>query len=97
MTLTQINNIANSQYAKEASNYIKILNELRRVGAHFVVNLPTIVFYGNQSASKSSLLETISGVKKYYYYSPTTVLLIESPESWACPVSLRKEYMMVFH
>ncbi|RIB19660.1 hypothetical protein C2G38_2181273 [Gigaspora rosea] len=40
--MTQINNIANSQYAKEASNYIKILNELRRVGAHFAINLPTM-------------------------------------------------------
>ncbi|CAG8851464.1 22119_t:CDS:1, partial [Gigaspora margarita] len=41
--MTQINNIENSQYA---SNYIKILNELRCVGAHFAVNLPTIIFCG---------------------------------------------------
>ncbi|CAG8629260.1 29185_t:CDS:2 [Gigaspora margarita] len=50
-----INNIADSQYVKETSNYIKLLNELRRVGAHFAVNLPTIVFYGNQFAGKISL------------------------------------------
>ncbi|CAG8834909.1 15266_t:CDS:2 [Gigaspora margarita] len=35
--MTQRNNIANSQYAK-------ILNEFRCVGAYFAVNIPTIVF-----------------------------------------------------
>ncbi|CAG8695880.1 31510_t:CDS:2 [Gigaspora margarita] len=29
--MTQINNIANPQYAKELSNDIKILNELRKI------------------------------------------------------------------
>ncbi|CAG8700870.1 18172_t:CDS:2 [Dentiscutata erythropus] len=95
--MTQLNNIANSQYAKEASNYIKILNELRRVGAHFAVNLPTIVFCGNQSAGKSSLLEAISGVKLPKSDGTCTrcvmeLRLIESPEAWSCQVSLRKEY-----
>ncbi|RIB19650.1 P-loop containing nucleoside triphosphate hydrolase protein [Gigaspora rosea] len=87
--MIQINNIANSQYAKEASNYIKILNELRRAGAHFAVNLPTIVFCGNQSAGKSSLLEAISGVKLPKSDGVCTrcvmeLRLIESPE--ACSI-----------
>ncbi|CAG8463440.1 14419_t:CDS:2 [Racocetra fulgida] len=35
--MTQVYNISSSQYAKEASNYIKILNELRRIGAQFAL------------------------------------------------------------
>ncbi|CAG8650381.1 6903_t:CDS:1, partial [Ambispora gerdemannii] len=36
---------------------------LRRLGAHHAVDLPTVVFCGNQSAGESSLLEAISGVQ----------------------------------
>ncbi|CAG8486125.1 18067_t:CDS:2 [Cetraspora pellucida] len=95
--MTQINYIANSQYAKEASNYIKILNDLRRIGAQLAVNLPTIVFCGNQSAGKSSLLEAISGVKLPRSDGTCTrcvmeLRLSEVPKIWSCQVSLRKEY-----
>ncbi|CAG8728311.1 14460_t:CDS:2 [Dentiscutata erythropus] len=95
--MAQLNNIVNSQYAKEASNYIKISNELRSVGAHFEVDLPTIVFCGNQSAGKSSLLEAISGVKLPKSDGTCTrcvmeLRLNESSEAWSCQVSLRKEY-----
>ncbi|CAG8699061.1 641_t:CDS:2, partial [Acaulospora colombiana] len=89
--------IADSQYAKKASKYIEILNQLRRIGAHFTVNLPTIVFCGNQSAGKSSLLEAISGVALPRSDGTCTrcvmeLQLIESEEPWECQISLRHEY-----
>ncbi|KAF0427645.1 P-loop containing nucleoside triphosphate hydrolase protein [Gigaspora margarita] len=89
--------IANFQYAREASNYVKILNELRSLGAQFAINLPTIVFCGNQSVGKSSLLEAISGVKLPRSDGTCTrcvmeLRLIESVKRWSCQLSLRKEY-----
>ncbi|CAG8461341.1 4208_t:CDS:2 [Dentiscutata heterogama] len=87
----------NFQYAKEASNYVKILNDLRRLGAQFAINLPTIVFCGNQSVGKSSMLEAISGVKLPRSDGTCTrcvmeLRLIESAKNWSCQFSLRKEY-----
>ncbi|CAG8757843.1 4264_t:CDS:1, partial [Acaulospora morrowiae] len=58
--MVQMKTISESHYAKKASKYLEILNQLRGIGAQFAVNLPTIVFCGNQSAGKSSLLEAIS-------------------------------------
>jgi len=55
--------IGETIYARNAKNYIEILNKLRRIGAQSTVDLPTVVFCGNQSAGKSSLLEAISGVQ----------------------------------
>ncbi|CAG8447927.1 4186_t:CDS:2 [Dentiscutata erythropus] len=87
----------NFQYTREASNYVKILNDLRRLGAQFTINLPTIVFCGNQSVGKSSVLEAISGVKLPRSDGTCTrcvmeLRLIESARHWSCQFSLRKEY-----
>jgi len=57
------NLLGESSYAKSAVKYIEILNKLRRMGAQSTVDLPTVVFCGNQSAGKSSLLEAISGIQ----------------------------------
>ncbi|CAG8737563.1 3439_t:CDS:2, partial [Acaulospora morrowiae] len=95
--MVQVSTIAESLYAKKASKYIEILNQLRRIGAHFTVNLPTIVFCGNQSAGKSSLLEAISGVPLPRSDGTCTrcvmeLRLIESKEPWQCQIFLRHEY-----
>ncbi|CAI2165758.1 22_t:CDS:2 [Funneliformis geosporum] len=89
--------IAATDYARNASKYIEILNKLRRMGAQSAVDLPTVVFCGNQSAGKSSLLEAISGVQLPRSEGTCTrcvmeIRLIESSEIWSCQVSLRKEY-----
>ncbi|CAG8657475.1 26390_t:CDS:2 [Dentiscutata erythropus] len=91
--MSQINNISSSQHTKETFNYIRLLNELRRVGAHFIVNIPTIVFCGSPSAGKSSLFELISGIKLEICTRCVVELrLTESVGTWSCQVSLRKEY-----
>ncbi|CAG8614452.1 17032_t:CDS:2, partial [Cetraspora pellucida] len=94
-----LDNIAinNTPYAKKAASYINIVNELRRIGTDFAVNLPTIVFCGNQSAGKSSLIEAISGVKLPRSDGTCTrcvmeIRLSESIDEWKCQVFLRKEY-----
>ncbi|RHZ78949.1 hypothetical protein Glove_153g30 [Diversispora epigaea] len=89
--------IAQTQYAKKASQYINILNDLRRIGAHSAVDLPTVVFCGNQSAGKSSLLEAISNVQLPRSEGTCTrcvmeLRLIELEEEWSCQISLRQEY-----
>ncbi|CAG8492242.1 1611_t:CDS:2 [Diversispora eburnea] len=96
--MTQFSNtIAETQYAKKASHYINILNDLRRIGAHSAVDLPTIVFCGNQSAGKSSLLEAISSVQLPRSDGTCTrcvmeLRLIELETEWSCQISLRQEY-----
>ncbi|CAG8828743.1 18910_t:CDS:2, partial [Dentiscutata erythropus] len=87
------NTIAETQYAKKASHYINILNDLRRIGAHSAVDLPTIVFCGNQSAGKSSLLEAISSVQLPRSDGTCTrcvmeLRLIELETEWSCQISL---------
>ena len=65
--MTQTITIDQSAYAKNATRYIEILNELRSMGAQSAVDLPTVVFCGNQSAGKSSLLEAISGIQVKFH------------------------------
>ncbi|CAG8741669.1 16996_t:CDS:2, partial [Dentiscutata erythropus] len=89
--------IKDTPYAKKASSYVNIINELRRIGADFAVDLPRIVFCGNQSAGKSSLIEAISGVKLPRSDGTCTrcvmeLRLSESVEEWSCQVFLRQEY-----
>ncbi|CAG8503421.1 7610_t:CDS:2 [Diversispora eburnea] len=96
--MTQFSNtIGETSYAKKASQYINILNDLRRIGAHSAVDLPTVVFCGNQSAGKSSLLEAISNVQLPRSEGTCTrcvmeLRLIESDVEWSCQISLRQEY-----
>ncbi|CAG8597440.1 2253_t:CDS:2, partial [Racocetra fulgida] len=95
--MTQLNAINNTPYTKKASSYVNIINELRRIGTDSTVSLPTIVFCGNQSAGKSSLIEAISGVKLPRSDGTCTrcvmeIRLSEYVDEWMCQVFLRKEY-----
>ncbi|RIA95861.1 P-loop containing nucleoside triphosphate hydrolase protein [Glomus cerebriforme] len=89
--------IGESSYAKNAVKYIEILNKLRSIGAQSTIDLPTVVFCGNQSAGKSSLLEAISGIQLPRSEGTCTrcvmeIRLIQFSGDWSCQVSLRKEY-----
>lgn len=46
-------------HSKELLN---LINKVRDLGISFLLDLPTIVFCGKQSAGKSSLIEAMSGV-----------------------------------
>ncbi|KAH8117944.1 P-loop containing nucleoside triphosphate hydrolase protein [Phellopilus nigrolimitatus] len=54
--------IAGFDYAKKVQVLIKLITELRALGAQADIDLPRIAVIGNQSAGKSSLVEAISGV-----------------------------------
>jgi hypothetical protein len=51
-----------SLYQQSAKQLNELVNEMRDAGAHFELDLPTVVVCGNQSAGKSSLLEALSAI-----------------------------------
>ncbi|KAI8804707.1 P-loop containing nucleoside triphosphate hydrolase protein [Cladochytrium replicatum] len=51
-----------SEYNAHARKVLRLVSRLRDAGAHFDLDLPTIVVAGSQSAGKSSLIEAISGI-----------------------------------
>ncbi|RUS19484.1 hypothetical protein BC937DRAFT_87405 [Endogone sp. FLAS-F59071] len=55
--------IINSEYAATDEQILELLNRLDTFGLQSEIDLPAIVFCGNQSAGKSSLLEAISEIQ----------------------------------
>lgn len=51
------------EYEQATSRMLAVVDAMRAVGAQHIVELPTIVVCGNQSAGNSSLLEAICGIK----------------------------------
>ncbi|KAG9296191.1 hypothetical protein G9A89_014783 [Geosiphon pyriformis] len=95
--MTKTSTFIESSYHRGASQYIKIINDLRNLGAQHEVDLPTVVFCGNQSAGKSSLLEAISGVQLPRSDGTCTRCVMEirlsaDTSPWRCQVTLRREH-----
>ncbi|KIJ53719.1 hypothetical protein M422DRAFT_222407 [Sphaerobolus stellatus SS14] len=70
------------------------INRLQNLGAQRDIDIPQIVVIGSQSAGKSSLIESISGItlpraSGTCTRCPTECRLIYSTDSWQCTVSLR--------
>ncbi|KAL0481586.1 hypothetical protein AKO1_012507 [Acrasis kona] len=55
-------NLEDTEYKFRSHQLISVVNKMRDEGAQFDVDIPTIVFCGNQSAGKSSLIEAISSI-----------------------------------
>ena len=55
--------IMNKTYTEQTARYIQLVSSMEAKYAKDFVELPKIVFCGNQSAGKSSLLEAISNVQ----------------------------------
>ncbi|KAH8088967.1 P-loop containing nucleoside triphosphate hydrolase protein [Cristinia sonorae] len=73
---------------------LDLVNRLHSTGVQLDIDLPMIAVIGSQSAGKSSLIESISGVtlpraSGTCTRCPTECRLSWSPESWKCLVSLR--------
>ncbi|GJJ07887.1 hypothetical protein Clacol_002093 [Clathrus columnatus] len=75
---------------------LDIVNRLHSLGTQRDIDIPTIVVIGSQSAGKSSLIESISGINLPRSAGtctrcPTECRLIRAPssEEWECTVSLR--------
>eukprot|EP01083_Nonionella_stella_P035927 98012_1 len=85
--------------AQATSSVISLANRLSDLGAHCVIDLPTIVFCGKQSAGKSSLVEAISAVPLpradgTCTRTPGELRLTETAvgSRWQCQVKLRWEH-----
>ncbi|KAF8486541.1 P-loop containing nucleoside triphosphate hydrolase protein [Gautieria morchelliformis] len=88
--------ISSSDYAQRTRHLIKLINELRGVGAHADIDLPRIAVIGNQSAGKSSLVEAISGItvpraSGTCTRCPMECRLQNTAGPWKCQVLLRFE------
>ncbi|KZT28391.1 hypothetical protein NEOLEDRAFT_1154609 [Neolentinus lepideus HHB14362 ss-1] len=75
---------------------LDLINRLHSTGVQKDIDLPLIAVIGSQSAGKSSLIESISGItlprsKGTCTRCPTECKLTTSKESWQCKVSLRFE------
>ncbi|CAL1705006.1 unnamed protein product [Somion occarium] len=75
---------------------IKLITELRAIGAEAHFDLPRIAVIGNQSAGKSSLVEAISGITVPRATGtctrcPMECRLTYSTNPWQCQVLLRRE------
>ncbi|OBZ65814.1 Interferon-induced GTP-binding protein Mx [Grifola frondosa] len=73
---------------------LDLVNSLHSTGVHVDIDLPVIAVIGSQSAGKSSLIESISGItlpraSGTCTRCPTECRLSHSPEPWKCTVSLR--------
>lgn len=80
------------------NDFISVVNKVRDAGVSATIDLPTIVFCGKQSAGKSSLIESMSGVNLprasgTCTRTPTEVRLTNTPagSKWQCQIRLRYE------
>ncbi|KAG8776904.1 hypothetical protein FRC12_000633 [Ceratobasidium sp. 428] len=86
--------IAASSYGTKQRKLLDLINRLHNTGIQSDIDLPQICVVGSQSAGKSSLIESISGIKLPRATGtctrcPTECRLSFSAESWSCKVYLR--------
>ncbi|KAF5355093.1 hypothetical protein D9756_005579 [Leucocoprinus leucothites] len=86
--------LANPQMSGQRRRMLDLVNGLHSTGVQVDIDLPQIAVVGNQSAGKSSLIESISGItlpraSGTCTRCPTECRLSYSPSPWKCTVSLR--------
>jgi len=93
-----------TKYAFSRQKLNEIVKALRDCGTEEIIKLPKIAVIGNQSAGKSSLIESISQIKVPRATGtctrcPMEVVLASggSEDHWHCKVSLRIDYPIGGH
>ncbi|CEL56749.1 hypothetical protein RSOLAG1IB_08051 [Rhizoctonia solani AG-1 IB] len=86
--------IAASNFGMRQRKLLDLINRLHNTGIQAEIDLPQICVVGSQSAGKSSLIESISGIKLPRATGtctrcPTECRLKFSEEPWTCTVHLR--------
>ncbi|KAI0764302.1 P-loop containing nucleoside triphosphate hydrolase protein [Trametes elegans] len=86
--------LSNPRHSAARRRMLDLVNELHLTGVQVDIDLPVIAVIGSQSAGKSSLIESISGVTLpraagTCTRSPTECRLSNSSDPWRCEVSLR--------
>ncbi|KAJ7587575.1 P-loop containing nucleoside triphosphate hydrolase protein [Mycena floridula] len=87
--------LSNPQLSQDRRRTLDLVNRLHSTGVQVDIDLPQIVVVGSQSAGKSSLIESISGItlpraSGTCTRCPTECRLSRSDEPWKCIVSLRR-------
>ncbi|KAK0499138.1 P-loop containing nucleoside triphosphate hydrolase protein [Armillaria luteobubalina] len=86
--------LANPSLSHSRRRLLDLINRLHSTGAQVDIDLPLIAVIGSQSAGKSSLIESISGITLPRATGtctrcPTECRLANSIGTWKCIVSLR--------
>ncbi|PFH47395.1 hypothetical protein AMATHDRAFT_6772 [Amanita thiersii Skay4041] len=86
--------LADPKLDKRRRNTLDLINKLHNTGVQIDIDLPQIAVIGQQSAGKSSLIESISGITLPRAAGactrcPTECRLSQSDKPWQCVVSLR--------
>ncbi|KAJ7281014.1 P-loop containing nucleoside triphosphate hydrolase protein [Mycena rebaudengoi] len=86
--------LSNLQLSSERRKMLDLINRLHSTGVQTDIDLPRIVVIGSQSAGKSSLIESISGITLPRAAGtctrcPTECRLSSSEGPWTCIVELR--------
>ncbi|KAF8514308.1 P-loop containing nucleoside triphosphate hydrolase protein [Gautieria morchelliformis] len=73
---------------------LNVIDKLHSLGVQFDIDVPRIVVVGSQSAGKSSLIESFSGItlprsSGTCTRCPTECVLVHSDQPWECLVSLQ--------
>ncbi|KAJ9074623.1 hypothetical protein DSO57_1004425 [Entomophthora muscae] len=84
-------------YCVRSREIMQLVDQLRDEGAAQDIDLPALVFCGNQSSGKSSLVEAISGICLPRSEGTCTRCVMEvrmsaSPGPWSCSISLQYKY-----
>ncbi|KAG6379656.1 P-loop containing nucleoside triphosphate hydrolase protein [Boletus reticuloceps] len=95
--------LSSSEYARRRREMMQLINDLRSLGqviyefAETLMDLPSIVVIGGQSAGKSSLVEAVSGVNVprdsgTCTRCPMECTMSSSATTWSCRIKLRFDY-----
>ncbi|EAU81635.1 hypothetical protein CC1G_02651 [Coprinopsis cinerea okayama7 len=96
-TVLHDGDLAESDYAERARRLIELTNDLKALGANHLLDIPRVVFIGNQSAGKSSVVEAVTGTKVprdagTCTRCPMECTMTKHSGPWQCRIQLRLEY-----
>ncbi|KIK46797.1 hypothetical protein CY34DRAFT_799955 [Suillus luteus UH-Slu-Lm8-n1] len=86
--------ISTTDYALRRRELMRMMSDLKSMGAEALIDLPSVVVIGGQSAGKSSLVEAVSGINVprdsgTCTRCPMECTMSSHATSWSCSISLR--------
>ncbi|KAG1792765.1 P-loop containing nucleoside triphosphate hydrolase protein [Suillus plorans] len=89
--------ISSTDYAHRRRELMKMMADLKSMGAEALIDLPSVVVIGGQSAGKSSLVEAVSGINVprdsgTCTRCPMECTMSSHATSWSCSITLRMSF-----